>query len=132
MVLVLALWVHVWISPGGDRGVCLPNVVVEGVHGAGGVRMNGTNYYGVRGGSVGGVPGVGNVHGPAIVHDTSPHVWVFDASASTLGEPSPCVSGGQTVHGEWETSVHGDGVLSLSKGKILICQPRDLRRTCRN
>jgi hypothetical protein len=94
--------------------------------------MNGTRAYGVRGGSVGGVHGVGNVRGHAIVHDTTPHVRVFDASASTLGESSPCVSGGHTVHGEWETSVHGDGVLSVSKGESLTCQPRDLRFISRN
>jgi hypothetical protein len=44
-----------------------------------------------------GMRGVGSVRGAAIVRKTSPPVRVHDASASALGEPSPCVSSGQAV-----------------------------------
>jgi hypothetical protein len=73
------------------------------------VCMVGACAYGIR--------GVGSVRGAVVVLKTSPPVRVHDASASALGEPSPCVSSGQAVQCKRETSAHVDGVLSPCEGE---------------
>jgi hypothetical protein len=51
---------------------------------------------GVRGIGASGVRVVDSARGAATTRDTSPLISVHDTNASALGEPSPCVSSGQT------------------------------------
>jgi hypothetical protein len=75
----------------------------------------------VYGAAVGGVRGVGSVRGAIIVRETSPLIRLLEANASTLVKPSPCLFGWQIEQGDWETSVHVDGLLSPSRGKCYTC-----------